>query len=595
MPLMGSLYIGTSGLQTSQNALNTTAHNLSNVGTTGYVRQQTLLDDRVYTTIKAGSPSTAAQQVGLGTTYAKIRQVRDYFLDQSYRRENGRAAFYSESFDALTEVEDLLNELNDDASFNQAMTNLWSAIEELSKTPDDTTVQRLLIQNANSFLTNAKQVYAGLVDYQNVLNSHIAEKVDVINELGNKIKYYNDQIRGVEVGGVETANDYRDARNQAIDTLSGLVNISYDEDVFGAIRVKVEGVDFVNSDSINEMAVQLDETTGFYTPFWKINAKYTYDSDGDPVYDISNAKVFNMEAIISSDSYTDIGELRAMMYIRGDKIADFTDIPIKPTVPDATDAAKYPYGTADPTYIADVAEYNRAMNKYDAQVNYYNHTIAQSICMNIEAEFDQLIHTVATTVNGILKDAYDKSGGTYMADDDGSPLEIFKRIESTGYTYDPVTGSWVNQEENLDDDFCSDTLYSVSNLEINPVLLREAGKLKFRLPDGTVDYETASKIVEAFDANIYCLNPNVTTKCSINTYYTNLVSQVANSGAVYKNISEGQQATVNSIDYSREQITGVSSDEELSNMIRFQNAFNAASRYINVVDEMLEHVLTALG
>ena len=40
MPLMGSLYIGASGLQTSQNALNTTAHNLSNVDTTGYTRQQ---------------------------------------------------------------------------------------------------------------------------------------------------------------------------------------------------------------------------------------------------------------------------------------------------------------------------------------------------------------------------------------------------------------------------------------------------------------------------------------------------------------------------------------------------------------------------
>ncbi|MDE6064653.1 MAG: flagellar basal body protein, partial [Lachnospiraceae bacterium] len=51
MPLMGSLYIGASGLQTSQNALNTTAHNLTNVDTPGYVRQQTLLDTRTYITL----------------------------------------------------------------------------------------------------------------------------------------------------------------------------------------------------------------------------------------------------------------------------------------------------------------------------------------------------------------------------------------------------------------------------------------------------------------------------------------------------------------------------------------------------------------
>ena len=47
---MGSLYMGSSGLQTSQNALNTTAHNLSNVDTTGYTRQQVQQSNRAYVT-----------------------------------------------------------------------------------------------------------------------------------------------------------------------------------------------------------------------------------------------------------------------------------------------------------------------------------------------------------------------------------------------------------------------------------------------------------------------------------------------------------------------------------------------------------------
>ena len=186
-------------------------------------------------------------------------------------------------------------------------------------------------------------------------------------------------------------------------------------------------------------------------------------------------------------------------------------------------------------------------------------------------------------------------GETYMVDDDGSPLQLFQKVESPGYTFDEATGEWIYNEENVDDDYYTDTLYSINNLQINPTLVREAGKMKFMHKDGTVDYDTAAKLVEAFDADIYSLNPNVTTTCSINTYYSSLVSQVANNGSVYKNMSESQQATVSSIDHSREQISGVSSDEELSNMIRFQNAFNASSRYINVVDEMLEHLLTSLG
>ena len=116
----------------------------------------------------------------------------------------------------------------------------------------------------------------------------------------------------------------------------------------------------------------------------------------------------------------------------------------------------------------------------------------------------------------------------------------------------------------------------------------------FVLPDGTVDYDTAKAFIDGFDADIYVLNPNVTTKCSLNTYYSNLVSQVANTGSLYKNVAESQQATVDSIAYSREQVIGVSSDEELTQMIKYQNAYNASSRYINVLNEMLEQLLNAL-
>ena len=598
MPLMGSLYVGTSGLQTSQNALNTTAHNLSNMDTQGYVRQQVLESDKIYNTIKAASAVTSSQQVGLGVTYSRVRQVRDYFLDQSFRRESGRSAFYDESYNALTEVEDLLDELNDDASFNKAMTNFWSTIEELSKTPDDTTIQRMIVQNAQSFLTNAQQVYQGLVDYQNELNAHIKDKVEEINNIGHRIYKLNEKIRGVEVGGIETANDLRDERNKALDDLAGMVNISYSEDLFGSVKVQVEGVDFVAGDTVYEMNVVQDTDTGFYIPYWEIAAIPVNDTNraGENVYtapdggliDITSARVFNMKAMISSEKNTDVGQLRAMLYIRGDKVADYTDIPVKPEPPKESDyATAAEFAEAKDRYLADC-------DRYEVDAAYYNQTINQSICMNIEAEFDQLIHNVVTTVNKIFADVSDPVSG-YMCDDDGSPLQLFKKVASDGYTYDSVNKKWDYNEENTSDDFHSETLYSIPNLMVNPTLIREAGKMSFKLPDGTVDYETAAKLIEGFDAKIYVLNPNVTTKCSINTYYSNLVSQVANSGSVYKNISASQQATVESIDHSREQVVGVSSDEELTNMIKFQNAYNASSRYINVISEMLEHIIMSLA
>ena len=93
MSLFGSLYVGASGLQTGQNALNTTAHNLSNVDTKGYTRQQTLLTDKNYNLLSVNPKAAANQQTGLGVTYADVRQVRDSFLDQKYRKESAEVPF----------------------------------------------------------------------------------------------------------------------------------------------------------------------------------------------------------------------------------------------------------------------------------------------------------------------------------------------------------------------------------------------------------------------------------------------------------------------------------------------------------------------
>ena len=67
MARMTSLSIGVSGLQASQNAINTTAHNLANVGTKGYVRQQVVFSDTAYLTLNVGANVT--NQTGIGVDF----------------------------------------------------------------------------------------------------------------------------------------------------------------------------------------------------------------------------------------------------------------------------------------------------------------------------------------------------------------------------------------------------------------------------------------------------------------------------------------------------------------------------------------------
>lgn len=550
MPLMGSLYIGNSGIQTSQNALNTTAHNISNAGTTGYVRQQILLGTGIYNTINWNIEGVANEQIGLGVVYSKTRQVRDFFLDQTYRKELGRSDFYSVSYDAMSEVESLLDELNGE-SFQESLDNLWVSVQEMAKDPSSVVTQGLLVERCSEFLSRAQSVYQGLCDYQLNLNQSVKIKVDQINDHAKKLKELNDEIRFIESGGFESANDLRDARNQIVDELSGMANIIYTEDIDGSVCVQMEGIDLVKRDVVYEIGLQEDPKTGFYTPFWIHNAKFTLDERGEKIYNIEGAEVFDMNRVISSDLNTDVGSLKSTLLARGDHKANFMDL----------------------------------------KVENYDNSLSQSVVMNIQAEFDQLIHNIATTMNKVLADNSDPATG-YLCDKNGNPIQIFQKIASDSYRINPVTGQYEYMEE---DEMVNESLYTTSNMLINQDLMQQPSLLKFVTADGRVDFTTMEEMKSAFTAESNTLNPFVKKKSSFIDYYGDLVSQVANSGAVYKSIMTSQQETVDSTFAAREQIIGVSQDEELTHMVKFQNAYNAASRYINVISEMLEHIINTLG
>ena len=89
--------------------------------------------------------------------------------------------------------------------------------------------------------------------------------------------------------------------------------------------------------------------------------------------------------------------------------------------------------------------------------------------------------------------------------------------------------------------------------------------------------------------------PSDVTPTTLTGFYTKFIGELGTTGSVYKTTSETLTATKNSIDESRQGVIGVSSDEELTNMIRYQNAYNASSRYMNVISEMIEHLITSLG
>lgn len=561
----GSLYVGASGLQNAQNAINTTANNLANVDTKGYVRQQVRYADKNYTILKDSRANVNMQQSGLGVSIGDVVHARDIFLDKTYRQETGRMSFYSARYETATYVEDLMQELNGQ-QFKQSVSDLWQAFQEVSTKPADSTNQNLVLQKADLLVSRTQKLYSDLQNYQSNINDQIKDDVDRVNTIGNRIYELNLQIQRVEAGGTETAMTLRDERDSLLDELGNYGRIEVTEDATGFTYVDMEGVRFVDENRCYNMGLKAADGTGFYTPYWP------QQSD---VEKGQYVPVFRLSGEISSEMNTDIGSIKSKLLVRGDAYGRREDM-----------ASEKSYGNIEGCTLMEV----------QAELDVLFSNIVRSMndiyCPNTE-----------TTSAFISTDGVTYPAGTKILDEencargmDGEipPRELFTRIGIDRYT--KVTGKdgktyYVYNEENPD---VSSTRYAIGTITVNSDLKRQITLMPAYKKDGSVDYEMGAKLAAAWEVKDMKLNPYDQKPCTFEEYYDKMVDQLGIEGNTYKSVTETLSGAVSSVDSKRQQVSGVSSDEELSNMIKFQSAYNAASRFMNVISEMTETIVTGL-
>ena len=632
MGLMTSFGVGVSGLNAAQSSLNATAHNITNADTKGYVRQQVLTVDKEYAKT---ATVRGMDQTGHGTIIDKIRQLRDRFLDAAYRKESGRQGFYQAQAEAITEVENLFGEL-EGTTFQSSMEGLWKAVQELQKEPESKVARTALVETANTFIERCQSISTQLKSFRQDLNLKVKNTVDRINTIGKRIDELNTLIRKEEAGEQE-ANDYRDERNKLLDELGGYVKMSYKEVRDGTILVTVEGTQFVTEFGVNEIGLKTtDDGLNLHTPVWNFDT----NDDGEP------REVFNFSVPPTAAADTDIGSLKGLLLSRGTQ-GRYTDIPVQPKPED------YENGEEDEYYIIAM----RAVE--EAKINYNNRTapslltnteaqfdqlihglttmINDVLAPNLTATWTDGGTPVWRNSEGKIlegdeippididdldeykieeKDALGKPTGRYkvsILDTKNAPVSsdssktpgnaLFERKSRPRYKeldleMDGKKVMLYNSEDydpNNEDSKYS--MYSMGELEVNKNIRENVSLIPLSYNTNTGDYsmDTAAKLNKIWDKKFAVLNPNTLTKNDIMEYYTSFTSEIANTGHTRKALAKSQDVTKTSVDNQRQQVLGVSSDEELTHMIKFQQAFNAASRYITVIDEMLEHVVTRLG
>lgn len=561
----GSFYVGGSGLKNSQNALNTTANNLANANTVGYVRQQVRFSDKHYITRNNPTAGTNIQQSGLGVSISDVAHVRDIFLDKSYRQENGRKSFYTEMYNTTSYVEDIMQEMNG-AEFKESISDLWQAFQEYGKDPTNSTNQNLVVQKSELFLSRCNTVYSDLQKYQSNINLQIKEQVDRINEIGDRIYALNLEIQKTEAGGVETAMTARDERDSLIDELGGYVKIEAEEDSTGFVYIKMEGQQFVQDNRCNHLGLTEEKGTGFYTPYWP---HVTTDESYMPLFsDVAlpsalAEKVGSTQTTeISTSLNNDIGSLKALIVSRG------------------SDYGTYDFMTDD---------------------NYKN--VEDNVVMETQAEVSYLARQIIIAMNDIFcpNITYTaEDGTTYTVLDiencsvgvDGKlpPQELFTREGYDRYTQTLIDGKtfYVYSDETSEN---RSSWYKLGNVSVNSKLVDQVTLMPSYTQDGKANYELADALTKAWSKEDLYLNPNDTSRCNFEGYYDKIISRLGTSGSVYKSSSDTLTATASAIDNQRNQIMGVSSDEELTNMIKYQSAYNASSRFITVISEMTELIV----
>lgn len=592
------LNIGTSGLYTYQAAINTTAHNAANAETKGYTRQvlntQASLPISIY---------TSYGMVGTGVTGTSITQIRENYYDVKFRGNTSIQAEYSKKSYYMTQVQNYFNELDDDG-FIKAMNNFSGVLQDLSTDPSSYANRTSAMQYALTMTNHVNSVATNLQSIQQDVNQEIKSSVDRINSLSQQITMLTQQINTLEIGG-QKANDLRDSRNNLLDELSQYANITVEENIvqggtgMTTFVVRMDGKVLVNTYEYNTLTcvpredkVNETDVDGLYDLYWSdgeefnenslsltgtlaglfamrdgnnnVNFKGTVkeqktETDGTKKITLTNASINSEIGLNLPESGTiQIGNYK-VAYTSFDMKLDANGNMEYTFVLDKNDSnSTRNFVAGETAQVGDPVDY-KGIPYYMNKLNEFVRTFAKEFNdihkqgVNLEGETGVDFFTAKDLVTG-----EDKT--LYGIGDTMSASNSYAQMNCLNFTVSSVIRDNPNAIATSKD--------SSSGVE-DTELLKE---LIAKLSDSTMfNQGTPQSFLQTFvaDIGIYTKEAETATK--------------------------SQENIVNAIETQRMSISGVDTDEEAMNLVRYQNAYNLSAKVIQIMDEIYDKLINYTG
>jgi flagellar hook-associated protein 1 len=469
--------------------------------------------------------------IGTGSRVTAVNRVRDVFLDAKYWSESTTSGEWDTKTLMLSEIEKTFNEPSD-SGFTTIMNDFYNSLQELSKNPGSGAVRALVRQRGITMANYFNSLAIHFEKLQSDVNGDVKSKVDEVNSLATRILQLNKQIYTAELDG-NAANDLRDARGLLVDQLSKIVNIEANEVVVGKLPDGRENRHFVITISGKALVDHYDASLLTVTQRTsKLN-----DVDVDSLYDVGWADGNKLDV--------KGGELKGYLDIRDGNNGK---------LPSTTSGYSGPL-TQSPSY--------KGIPYYQEQLNIFVKNFAEEFNLG----------------KGTLKGH--KSGhGLYdtVNNKDRTGLDFFTMLGSNGKPIDTATfaGGYANiTAKNFA--VSADIMDNVDNIAVSDQP-QEQGNTNV-LKD---------LIQQRQDKSMF-------TAGTPEDFMKSLLAALGIDSQAAVRMSDNQDDIVKFIDTQRLSDSGVSIDEEMANLVKYQHAYNASAKMINTMADVYDTLINKLG
>ena len=539
--------IGRSGIRAHQQGLATISHNISNIETKGFSRQEVVLE----------TASPANGQEASGVRVNDIRRNVDVFLEKQITKLKEDVGRLDARHNYLVQADGVFTE-SENSGIAHGLTEFFNGVRDVATNPEGTVQRTVLLGKGNSLVDEVNRAAQALDQIRRDADGEIGRHLTTINSLATEIATLNDSIFHAEASG-GAAHDLRDQRQLRVNELAELVDVSVIEGRDGLL-VNVGGHLLVGGNQANTLV-------------------QTPDPDNPPFNDVAYVRSDGTQFVVTSR--INDGRVNGLVTLRDTDITSFQDrldrnVAVLVNEFNQQHAAGYDLdGDTSNAFFTALSP--------DAPLAHANNTggasgtsVAISTASSLTFSNYQIAFTNATTFNvldttngtTVLSAQTYTSGNNIVfdgltvviTDNTGAPAagDVFTASAHKGAAADLSVAL-----TDTDDIAASSTSAGVPGNNINALAL--------------VDIHTSRQ--------------STLGSVTLNDYHTITAGNVGSAAQEVSLSLNAKTAETEQVETFREGVSGVSLDEELSNLLSFQRAYEASARLITLADDLLRTVL----